>query len=139
MFSGKQRDVIVAVVGGENALVGAFLSQLNVGHEGDGVGGVGEIHIQATAVFCIAATNFIVAGDAGVERHCWERLQCGEVIRVIGDGVPVEIVGEDSIIVVDELEFYEMDGGEIGGPVDRAEIGGGAGICANVVAMFGNQ
>ena len=52
-FAGDQRDVVVGVEDRQDAFAGLLLVELQVGHQGDGVGGV----LQRDGEECIAAVD----------------------------------------------------------------------------------
>ena len=86
-LSGDEGDVVVGVEDGEDAAAGLLLVELEVGHQGDGWGGVVESDSEDGVV------AFDVGCDGGVECGGGEFGQASEV--VLGDVLPIEVGGEE--------------------------------------------
>ena len=120
-FSWAQRQVIVAVEDGQHALTRTGATQLEMSHERDRGRGVAHGDSQQALV----VPGFGLRAD--IQRYGWQRIQAGEIVLLARQSSPIEVLGEQPAASVRQLEFDEVNGGELLWKGDSAGVGGGAG------------
>ena len=103
-LAGQQRDEVLAVINRKHARFVVRAAQLDVRHDGDDLGGIGERHVEQAFAVGVVARDFCVelCGGDFVERSV--------VNRVGRERAPVKVVRDEFARRVAQLQFHKMHG-----------------------------